>query len=251
MRTSHFLAIICIAIGPALAAAQTTPTPLARADIDKKAYNVAYDTVAMGAELFNSGNQEGCLRLYEGSLMTLVQFLDHKPDLVKTINDKMAKAKATHRVADKAFALREALDAVMGVDKATMAAPAAKKPLWDRLGGQKAVEAVVHDFVVMAAGDAKVNFLRDGKFKLDDAGVANLEKLLVELISATTGGPLKYTGKDMKKSHAGMKITDAEFDALAGDLIAVLNKYKVPKAELDELIAIVGSTRGDIVEVKK
>ena len=126
-----------------------------------------------------------------------------------------------------------------------------KKALWDRLGGEKAVRAVVHDFVVMAATDEKVNFFRDGKYKLDDKGVQHLEQLLVELVSDTSGGPLKYTGRDMKKSHAGMKITDAEFDALAGDLIAVLKKYKVPKAEMDELVGIVASTRKDIVDVKK
>ena len=48
-----------------------------------------------------------------------------------------------------------------------------------------------------------------------------------------------------------MKITDAEFDALASDLITVLKKFKVPQAEMDELVGIVASTRGDIVEVKK
>ena len=47
-----------------------------------------------------------------------------------------------------------------------------------------------------------------------------------------------------------MKITNAEFDALAGDLIATLKKFNVPQAEIDELIKIVASTRSDIVEVK-
>ena len=54
----------------------------------------------------------------------------------------------------------------------------------------------------------------------------------------------------MKSSHAGMKITNAEFDALAGDLIASLKKFNVPQAEIDELVGIVATTRGDIVEVK-
>ena len=54
----------------------------------------------------------------------------------------------------------------------------------------------------------------------------------------------------MKAAHKGMAITDAEFDALAGDLITVLKKYKVPQAEMDELVKIVASTRPDIVEKK-
>ena len=123
--------------------------------------------------------------------------------------------------------------------------------MWDRLGGQKSVEAVVHDFVGAAATNKKVNFFRDGKYKLDAAGVTRLEKLLVELISATSGGPLKYTGRDMKSSHAGMQITEDEFNALAGDLVDTLKKYKVPQTEIDELVAIVASTKKDMVEVKK
>jgi hemoglobin len=63
-----------------------------------------------------------------------------------------------------------------------------------------------------------------------------------------TGGPNKYEGRAMKPTHAGMGITEAEFRALAGDLIASLDKFKVPQKEKDELITIVASTKKDIVE---
>jgi hemoglobin len=125
-----------------------------------------------------------------------------------------------------------------------------KKPLWDRLGGEKAVKVVVHEFVAEAAKDPKVNFDRNGKYKLDAKAVEHLEKTLVELVSSVTGGPLKYTGKSMKESHKGMGITDDEFKALAGHLVAVLKKHKVPQAEIDELIKIVATTHDDIVEKK-
>ena len=54
-----------------------------------------------------------------------------------------------------------------------------------------------------------------------------------------------------KSAHVGMKITEDEFNALAGDLIDTLKKYKVPQTEIDELVAIVASTKKDMVEVKK
>jgi hemoglobin len=220
---------------------------IAPADLDKKAYKAAFDAADAGTKVFNGGDQNGCLKLYEGTLMTLAAVLDHRPEVVKLIKEQMAAADKLAAVGDKAFALRKALDGVMDAT----GGKANKKPLWDRLGGEPAVKAVIHDFVAAAAGDKAVNFLRDGKFKLDAKGVEQLETYLVELVSATTGGPLKYTGRDMKSSHAGMKITDAEFDALAGLLIATLKKYKVPQAEMDELVGIVAGTRGDIVEVKK
>ena len=62
----------------------------------------------------------------------------------------------------------------------------------------------------MGATDPKVNFMRNGQFKLDADGVAKLESRLVEFISENTGGPLKYSGRSMRAAHVGMKITDDE-----------------------------------------
>ena len=70
----------------------------------------------------------------------------------------------------------------------------------------------------------------------------------VDYISAVSGGPLKYEGRPMKPAHQGMGITDAQFDTLAGDLGVVLQRYNVPKKEADELLAIIASTRKDVVE---
>lgn len=126
-----------------------------------------------------------------------------------------------------------------------------EKALWDRLGGEKAVKVVVHDFVAAAAPDKKVNFDRNGKYKFTAKDIEHLEDQLVHLISAVTGGPLKYTGKSMKDSHKGMAITEEEFKAIAGHLVDTLKKHKVPQKEIDELIKIVASTHDDIVEKKK
>lgn len=123
-----------------------------------------------------------------------------------------------------------------------------EKSLYERLGGKPAITAVVEDFVGRAAGNPKVNFLRDGKFAHID--VARLKMLLVDFVCQATSGPERYTGRNMKEAHKGMKITNAEFDALAADLAASLDKFKVPAKEKNELLAIVASTRGDIVEKK-
>jgi hemoglobin len=127
------------------------------------------------------------------------------------------------------------------------------KSLYDRLGGEPAVTAVVHDFVGRAASDPKVNFTRKGtamEWNATPENVAKLERRLVQFIASNTGGPKMYEGRPMKPVHAGMKITSAEFDAAAGDLIASLDKFKVPQREKDELVAVVASTKGDIVEMK-
>lgn len=47
------------------------------------------------------------------------------------------------------------------------------------------------------------------------------------------------------------RITEDEFNAMAGHLIATLKGYKVTPAEIDELVGIVAGTAKDIIEVKK
>ncbi len=130
-------------------------------------------------------------------------------------------------------------------------APVAAKSLYERLGGEPAIKAVVDDFVARAAANPAVNFTRKGSIREWNASaenVATLKTRLVDLIGQLTGGPQKYLGRDMKSAHAGMKITAAEFNALAGDLAASLDKFKVPAKEKAELMAIVASTQKDIVE---
>jgi hemoglobin len=216
------IAVMGLLVG-GLAVRADDPKPASAGEADLRAARAAHDTIELGVELYNKGDRDGCFRVYQGSLVSLLPSLGHRPALAAKVKGKLDAAKGM-QAAQAAFALREALDAVVNATN-----PAAK-PLWDRLGGEKAVRAVVHDFVAAAAPDPKVNFLRNGQFKLDAKGVALLEQQLVELVSVTTGGPLKYTGRDMKTAHVGMKITDAEFDALAGHLIATLKKYSVPQA---------------------
>src|SRR5688572_22347620 len=140
-------------------------------------------------------------------------------------------------------------------EQATTAAKAAKTPpgqktLYERLGGEGAIKLVVHDFVQRGANNRQVNFERQGhpnQWEPTPANVKKLEQRLVEFIAQATGGPEKYKGRDMATSHAGMRITNEEFDALAGDLKASLDHLKVPAQEQQELLEIVGSTRAEIV----
>ncbi len=217
--------------------------PLERTDLDKRVVSSAYEAALLGTDIFNKGDHGGCYRLYEGTLLGVVPLLDHRPKLQATAKARLERARKM-KAADAAFELRAALDEIQNEIAPPKDAP--KKTLWDRLGGEAAVKAVVHDFVLVAIDDPKVKFTR-GK-KIDPKTLPALEKSLVEFISSATGGPLKYTGKSMKEAHKGMGITDAEFDALAADLATVLKKYNVPKAETDELMTLVGTTRADIVE---
>jgi hemoglobin len=70
------------------------------------------------------------------------------------------------------------------------------------------------------------------------------------MLCMATGGPCLYTGRSMKASHAGLGITEADWDAAVADLVATLNKFNVPAKEQGELAAILATVKGDIVEKK-
>ncbi len=217
--------------------------------IDTQIFNTLRDIINQGADLYNppSNDFAGCYRLYEGTLKATKLVLAHRPNLQKAIDDGLATAR-TAKLEDKAFVLRNVIDQIR---KETNPNPVVAKTLWDNLGGETGVTKVIEDFVASAAPDPKVNFFRDGKYKPDAKGVADLKRKLVELVSAVSGGPLKYTGKSMKEVHKGMGITDAEFDALAGHLALAMRKNGVKPEDAKAVMEAVGSTRKDIVEPKK
>jgi hemoglobin len=232
--------------------------PLDRGEVDKRVVWALYETTLLGTDIFNKGKHEECFRLYQGALTGIQPLLDHRPQLKDSVKEKMERAK-TLKAAEAAFLLREALDEIQNeiaphsgsdakVDSKTIPK---KTSLWDRLGGEKGVRAVVKDVIAAAAEDKNVNFFRDGKIKVDEKGKARMEQLFVELISIMAGGPLEYSEKrNLQQAHAGMKITDGEFDALLTVLQRTLEKHKVGKVESEELLAHFARTRPVIVEVK-
>jgi len=232
-----------------------SPTPLDRKALDEQIYKTLRDVINKGADLYNSGDQNGCYRLYEGALLALQPLLDHRPEMQKAISTGIEDARRNADLSRRAFVLRDVIDKVRNdihpkkPDDTVKPPPAGGKTLWDRLGGEAGVKRFVDDFVEMAALDDRVNFDRKGKYPLTEDKIKNLKQMLVELISVKTGGPIeKYTGKDMKTVHKDMAITDAEFNAIAADLKKALEKNRIRTEDANALLDIVEKTRKDIVE---
>ncbi len=120
---------------------------------------------------------------------------------------------------------------------------AAEKSLYERLGGEEAVSAVVDDFVARVAADTRIN----GKFARSN--VERVKFHLKEQVCAATGGPCDYTGLSMGAAHKNMKVTEGEFNALVEDLVMTLDKFNVPAREKGELLSALGGLKSQIVEV--
>jgi len=136
-----------------------------------------------------------------------------------------------------------------------------KLALFDRLGGQPGISNIVADFLPRVLQDPRVNWPRkgvrrgsifggkneSGQWQATPQNVAVLHKHLVEFLALATGGPAQYSGKEMKAAHDGMRINNPEFDAAIGDLKASLDRLQVPNKEQKELLAIIESTRSQVV----
>ena len=140
--------------------------------------------------------------------------------------------------------IRAVLTAVVALTVSACASAPPEPTLYQRLGGREAIKGVVDDFVANVVADPRVN----SRFKaLKPVAVFKLQTDLADQICDATGGPCAYLGRDMKAAHAGMKITDAEWSATVEDLVKSLNKFKVGAMEQQELLAILGPMKKDIV----
>ena len=120
-----------------------------------------------------------------------------------------------------------------------------QKSLYERLGGYDAIAAVSNDLVDRLQKDPQL-----GRFWLHRGadGLQRERQLLVDFLCNATGGPMYYTGRDMKVSHQGMRISASDWRVFLQHADATLKKFHVPKAEYDEVVAFVLSTQADIVE---
>ncbi|PIQ26964.1 hypothetical protein COW36_16960 [bacterium (Candidatus Blackallbacteria) CG17_big_fil_post_rev_8_21_14_2_50_48_46] len=114
--------------------------------------------------------------------------------------------------------------------------------LYDRLGQLPAITALVEDLYKNIAKDERINGFFIG------SNPEEINRLLTEQICEATGGPCKYSGRDMLTVHTGMNITEAQFNALVEDLIQSMNKFKVAEREQKEILQALGSMKGDIVD---
>ena len=121
----------------------------------------------------------------------------------------------------------------------------ATKSLYERLGGYDAISAVANDLLPRLQADARLSRFWQNRGAY---GVRREKHLLIDFLCSSAGGPLYYTGRDMKTSHQGMQIDGSDWTAFLGHLNATLDAFHVPQAERDEVVAFVQNTRPDIVE---
>jgi len=139
------------------------------------------------------------------------------------------------------------LAALLGAGPAQAAEAQPDKSLYDRLGGVYPISVVVDTFIDLLFVNDVLNANPAIKAARDRVPAAGLKYHVTALVCQQTGGPCKYTGRGMKESHIHLNISAKEWEAMLADLRRVMNNYGVPAKEQAELVAIVESTKKDIV----
>lgn len=124
-------------------------------------------------------------------------------------------------------------------------AQSSEKSLYERVGGYNALAAVVDDFIGRLVSDKRFEKFFAGH-SVDSK--KRIRQHILDQFCAATGDPCVYMGRDMKTTHTGLGIREADWDAAAKHLAASLDKFKVPEKEKGEMLAFVTSLKKDIVE---
>ncbi len=170
------------------------------------------------------------------------------PTPAKTVEapvEKTAKAtpeKAPEKAAPTAAAQIDQMVAGCEASADARTARHADKPLYERLGGHDPIMAVTKKIIELhVANDSPIKDL----FK--DVDLDKLAEHVVNFVGAGTGGPEKYTGRNMKDAHADLKLTPEQFLAAGGDIMEALAEFKVPANEAEEFMCIILSFKDDVV----
>ncbi|MET0377581.1 MAG: group 1 truncated hemoglobin [Spongiibacteraceae bacterium] len=113
--------------------------------------------------------------------------------------------------------------------------------LYRDLGGQPGVEIIVDNLLDNIAQDDRIFSL----FK--DTNIDHFRQMLIEQFCHLSGGPCAYTGETMEKSHGGMHITEAQFNALVEDLYRAMERAGTPVAAQNRLVAVLAPMRPQII----
>lgn len=121
-----------------------------------------------------------------------------------------------------------------------------KETLFKRLGGYDGIITFVEDLLPRLEADAQLG--RFWQHRGDD-GVAREKQLLIDYLCASAGGPMYYTGRDMKTSHKGMQISEQDWSVFLQHAVDTMTALNIPKQECDDIAAFVATLKADIVEI--
>lgn len=113
--------------------------------------------------------------------------------------------------------------------------------LYDRLGSTDGITRIVDNLLYELSNNEQALAL------FTNTDIGRFREKMIEFISNVSGGPVAYTGDDMKKTHKGMNITPAQFNSVVEDLIIAMEKSNTPLAAQNGLLQLLARYYPDII----
>jgi hemoglobin len=117
--------------------------------------------------------------------------------------------------------------------------------LYKRLGGYDALAAVTDEFIKRLVEDKQLARFFNG---VSTDSRKRIRQLVLDQLCAATGGPCIYIGRSMRTVHEGLGITEDDWNVSVKLLTETLDKFKVGKAEKDDLLKALTGLKADIVD---
>jgi hemoglobin len=120
-----------------------------------------------------------------------------------------------------------------------------QKSLYERLGSYDGISIFVDTLLPLLAADSQL-----GRFwqNRGNDGIAREKQLLIDFLCSSAGGPMYYTGRDMRTTHKGMKISESDWSVFLDHAGAAMKTLQIPQQVCDDVVAFVLSLKDDIVE---
>lgn len=118
--------------------------------------------------------------------------------------------------------------------------------LFERLGGESAVDTAVDIFYRKVLSDPRISRFFD---TVDMDAQRGKQKAFLTMVF---GGPNQYSGKDLRTAHAPLVangLGDSHFNAVAEHLQATLEELSVPSELVSEVMSIAASTHDDVLNL--
>jgi len=213
-------------------------------DMEKQsAKQKAFLTMALGGPNNYTGEdmRKGHAHLVEKGLDN-----SHFDAVMENLGATLTELGVPNELIGEAAAIAESTrsDVLAGYTAEEKAALANKASVFDRIGGEAAVNAAVDVFYRKVLADDRINKFFEG---VDMDKQAAKQKAFLTM---ALGGPNNYTGDDMRKGHAHLVkqgLNDSHFDAVIENLGATLTELGVPADLIGEAAAIAESTRNDVL----
>lgn len=125
---------------------------------------------------------------------------------------------------------------------ASFATPARADTLFEEIGGESKLKAVVDELVVIALEDHRINFAFAG------TDLERFKHLLYTQLCELAAGPCIYDGRPMSAAHSKLNITTAQFNALAEDLYKAFDRAGVGYRTQNKMMALLVPMQREVVK---